>query len=251
MRPRRVIAVWGVPRSVSTAFEKTFAERADTTVVHEPFTDCYYFGRARRSGRYGDQPHKADRDGPWAVAEIDRASGPVVFVKDLAFQSEPYLPDDVLARLTNTFIVRHPASVLASLNPLKPDFTEDEFGFLALGRLWHRVVHTLGQPPVVVEGDAFRSHPEEVLCDYCDRVGLDFDRRMLHWNDGRIRPWSADERESQAKWHATLEHSTGILPPVPRPPVSVPARFAAAYGRAVRIYEEISAAAPVRRPIIA
>ncbi|MEH1017000.1 hypothetical protein V6U90_28370 [Micromonospora sp. CPCC 206060] len=247
--PRRTIAVWAAPRSVSTAFEKTFANRSDTTVVHEPFTDCYYFGRARRSDRYGEQPHKADRDGRWAVAQIDGNDGPVVFVKDLAFQAEPYLSDDYLAGITNTFILRHPATVLASLSPLKPDFTEEEFGFLALGRLWRRV-HALGQSPVVVEGDTFRSRPAAVLGEYCDRVGLAFDPRMLHWNDGRIRPWSPDEQESQAKWHATLESSTSIIPPATRPPVPVPARLRPAYDRAVRIYEEICDAR-VRRPIVA
>ncbi len=240
MAQRRVIAAWAVPRSVSTAFEMTFVRRPGTAVVHEPFTDCYYFSRSRRSDRYGDQPHKHDRDGAWAAAQIAREPGPTVFVKDLCFQAEPYLSDEFLAAVTSTVIVRRPDAVLASLCPLKPGFTEDEFGFLALERLWRRLTDGARAEPVVVDGDVFRERPEPVLRDYCARLGLAFAPQMLHWPRGRIREWSADERESQAKWHHTLEHSTAILPPEPRRPVEVPPGFDAAYERAWRVYGEVS-----------
>jgi hypothetical protein len=246
---RRVIALWAVPRSVSTAFEMTFARRPDTEVVHEPFTDCYYFSRVRRSDRYGDQPHKHRRDGAWAVEQIERCPAPVAFVKDLCFQAEPYATERFLHATTNTVILRSPDAVLASLAPLKPDFTDDEFGFLALERMWRRLVHGDTPEPVVVEGDVFRAHPEYVLRDYCARVGVAFVPEMLHWPRGRIREWSPDERESQAKWHRTLESSTGILPPrEPDPEVRVPPQLAGTYRRAWEIYDEVSAYAlrPVR-----
>jgi hypothetical protein len=242
--PGQVIALWAVPRSVSTAFEKTFSRRADTQVVHEPFTDCYYFSSARRSARYGDQPHKVGCDPAAAVAAIRAPSGaPLVFVKDLCFQAEPYLSEEFLGSVTNTFILRHPRVVLASLTPLKPTFSEDELGYLALDRLWHRVVDGLGQPPIVVDGEMFRARPADVLRAYCEAVGVDFEPGMLHWPDGRIREWSTDEQESQARWHRTLEGSTGILPPVPQPPVPVSAERRPAYERAEQIYRRISARA--------
>jgi hypothetical protein len=33
-----------VPRSISTAFERVFVERDDFEVLHEPFSDAYYYG---------------------------------------------------------------------------------------------------------------------------------------------------------------------------------------------------------------
>ncbi len=240
---RRVVCAWATPRSVSTAFEKTFTQRTHTTVVHEPFTDCYYFGPRRRSSRYGARA--ACGDPATAIADIlDRPSAPEVFVKDLAFQAEPYLTDRFLTVVTSTFLIRHPRFVYRSLLPLKGDFTEEEFGFTALHRLFTRVTVATGQPPVVVDGTQFQRSPETVLRRYCAGVGLDFDPAMLHWADGRIRPWRPGEEESQAKWHAALEASHRILPPQPTDnEVHVPPGRRAAFDRAVDIYEEISAAA--------
>ncbi|MFT2017323.1 hypothetical protein ACMA1D_15980 [Streptomyces sp. 796.1] len=236
----QVVAVWAVPRSVSTAFEKTFSRRSDTEVVHEPFTDCYYFGPERRSRRYGDRAQCAAYDRQAAGAQLRSGAAPVSFVKDLAFQAGPYLGDEVLHRTVNTFILRHPRRVLPSLTPLKPDFTEDEFGYTALYALFQRVVRELGQPPVVVEGDVFRAHPEAVLRGYCDRVGLAFQPAMLHWPDGHIRSWSAGEAESQAKWHKTLEASRTVLPPDAPGEVVVAPERRGQYERAEEIYAELT-----------
>jgi len=237
---RRVIALWAVPRSVSTAFEKALSRHPQVGVVHEPFTDCYYFGRERRSSRYGLQPAKAGFDAAAAGRAIDAQRSPVVFVKDLAFQARPYVADDFLASVTNTFIVRHPAVVLRSLQQLKPDFTEDEFGFIALHGLWKRV-HQLGHRRVVVEGDGFRADPVGVLRRYCAAVGVEFVPKMLSWSDVRIRVWDASEEQSQARWHRTLESSVGVIPPSPREAVDVPPQQRGSYDRALEVYMSIAA----------
>jgi hypothetical protein len=36
------VALWAVPRSISTAFERVFVERDDFEVLHEPFSASYY-----------------------------------------------------------------------------------------------------------------------------------------------------------------------------------------------------------------
>lgn len=238
--PFRAVALWAVPRSVSTAFEKTFACRSDASVAHEPFTDCYYFSRRRRSSRYGSQPGKQGYTGAVAARLMTGGDRPVRFTKDLAFQAEPYLTDAVLESVTSTFILRHPRVVLRSLTPLKPDFTEDEFGYLALHRLFTRVADRADGPPVVVDGEEFRDRPGAVLRDYCARIGLGFEEAMLQWNDGRIREWRPDEQLSQGRWHHTLESSHTILPPAPEHDIEVPNDRAEMYERAVDIYREIS-----------
>ena len=37
-----ILAFWVHPRSLSTAFERVFLERADFRVLHEPFSALYY-----------------------------------------------------------------------------------------------------------------------------------------------------------------------------------------------------------------
>ncbi|WP_051468298.1 hypothetical protein [Actinomadura oligospora] len=215
---RSAVALWAVPRSVSTALEKSLSQHPDVGPVHEPFTDCYYFSERRRSGRYGDQPHKLSYGMTDVDAQLQAVTVPVPLIKDLCFQAEPYVTDDRLAAWSNVFVVRHPARVWLSLSRLKPDFTEDEFGFTALDRMWGRVVGDLGLPGRIVEGDRFRRHTRAVLHDLCHWLGLGFDGRMTSWADGRIRPWSPDECESQRKWHRVLEGSRGVLPPDPELP---------------------------------
>ena len=237
------VLLWAVPRSVSTAFEKTFAQRADFTVIHEPFTDCYYFGPDRRSRRYGDQPSRSGYTARAACQAVSESAGKRVFAKDLCFQAEPYVDEAFLEKVTSTFILRAPQVVLASLAPLKPDFTEDEFGYTAMERLWKRVTSVSPVPPVVVEGDRFRESPRATLEAYCQRIGVPFSADMLYWEHGAIRRWEPHERDSQAKWHSTLESSHGILPvtggPKPARKPELPAHLSAALATAERIYEMI------------
>ena len=49
-----IVALWAAPRCVSTAFLKTFSQRSDTKIIHEPFCNVYYFSQWRISDRFGD-----------------------------------------------------------------------------------------------------------------------------------------------------------------------------------------------------
>ncbi len=237
-RAGRGIAIWAVPRSVSTAFEKTFTCLPNVRVVHEPFANCYYFGPARRSNRYGNAQKIADFNGAQAMQGTKPLAGETVVFKDLCFQAASYVSDEFLASVTNTFILRHPDLVIASLRTLKPDFTEEELGFGAFGEIFERVA-CFGQSRIVVEGEILRTAAGPVLRAYCDLVGLPFEPKMLQWRSGRIRRWAPHEAESQAKWHSTLEASTGIEPPSREcpPPAS---DLGSAYNRAVAIYNQVA-----------
>jgi hypothetical protein len=211
----RPIVLWAVPRSVSTAFERSFQQHPAVEVVHEPFTDCYYFGPQRRSARYGELPagSTAARQPDQIMSVLLAVRPKTVFVKELAFQGEPFASDDFLGRVRNAIILRSPERVLRSLQPLKPDHTAEEFGFDALWRLWLRMTKLGLELPPVVDGDTFRVAPEAVLRGFCRRIGEPFTDAMLRWPLGSIRIWRSHEAESQARWHHTLEASTGVLPP--------------------------------------
>ena len=53
------VALWSVPRSISTAFERVFVERDDLEFLHEPFSAAYYFSEDRPSDRYADEERHA------------------------------------------------------------------------------------------------------------------------------------------------------------------------------------------------
>ena len=242
----RILALWAVPRSTSTAFAKAISGGEGVRVLHEPFTDCYYFGPQRRSSRYGDSPVVAGFDAAAAqefilsaAAEPDR-----IFVKDLAFQAYHYLQDDLLSKLTSTVLIRHPQRVMASLLRLKPDFTEEELGFQALDALSQRITRLQGRPPAIIEGEQFRAQPRQTLLHFCTTNGLPFSEAMLRWGSGSLRPWLPHESESQRKCHATLENSQTILPPSGSlPALDISGQHQAMLERALEIYDRLTAPA--------
>ncbi len=209
----QIVILWCVPRSASTAFEKAFQQRADTTVVHEPFTDSYYFGRKRRSFRYGDVDYSSQCDAQTAERTILNNAAPVTFVKELAFQAVHYVSDSLLSQAKHAFLIRSPRATYGSLRVLKPDFTEEEFGFESLLTLHERISSVLGMTTWIIDSQTFRAEPTRVFSEYCNWLGIDFDAHMLTWNPGPIRVWQSHESESQAKWHKTLEASNSVLPP--------------------------------------
>lgn len=213
--------LWATPRSVSTAFGRCMAAHPDVTLIHEPFTETYYFGPERKSVRYGDllQSTSFGACAAKAVNGMLRKEGTVntVFIKELAFQGEPFIDDNIVERGTHTLIVRRPKVVAASLKKLKPDFSEDEFGFQAVERIRKRCLRA-GKHVIVVDGDHFRAEPRAILIEVCLRMGILFNTSMMAWESGAIKQWKPHEKESQAKWHRTLEGSKGILPPAPPQP---------------------------------
>lgn len=210
--------LWATPRSVSTAFGRCMAAHPDVTLVHEPFTETYYFGPERKSVRYGDLLQPTSFGACAARAVNDRlrkaAAASTVFVKELAFQGEPFIDQDIVEQGTHTLIVRRPEVVASSLKKLKPDFSEDEFGFQAIDRIRKRCLRA-GKRLLVVDGDHFRAEPRAILTEVCARIGILFNASMMEWENGAIKQWEPHERESQARWHRTLERSKTILPPAP------------------------------------
>lgn len=238
-----ILALWAVPRSTSTAFAKAISGSPGVRVLHEPFTDCYYFGPQRRSKRYGDSITVAGFDAAAAKELILSAAAATdrIFVKDLAFQAFHYLQDDLLHQLTSTVLIRHPRRVMASLLRLKPDFTEEELGFQAVDALYQRITTLQGRPPAIIEGEQFRAHPRQTLLHFCATHGLPFSDAMLSWGSGSLRPWLPHESESQQKWHATLESSRTILPPSGSlPALQLSAQHQAMLERAMAIYDRLA-----------
>jgi hypothetical protein len=239
----KVVALWGAPRCVSTAFEKTFSQRPDTEILHEPFSFVYYFSQWRRSDRFGDYKEKYSYSSDEVIKDIKSRVAPVVFFKDLAFQALPYINEefkDFIDSITNTFIVRHPHEVLASWYKVEGGVSEEEFGFIALDRAWSIITEELGKEAIVVEANRFRRNPKQILTDYCQRIQIEFDPRMLSWEDGKVQQWNNREAEYHAPWHKTLDNSTGIIPPSENCQVNIHPEDVDMVERAVKVYQKLS-----------
>lgn len=204
MTDTKPIALWSVPRSLSTAFERVFVERDDFEVLHEPFSAAYYYGTDRLSDRYSDEEPKADYSYESVLREVLRPREKRVFLKDMAYQAKGVLDPGFIASFANTFIIRDPKYVIASLEKMWPDFTLEETGFEQV--YWaFRYATEAGEDPVVVDAMTFSENPEAVLSAYCEHLGVPFDPRSLSWESREVEEW-----EMWDEWHDRAQQSTGI-----------------------------------------
>jgi hypothetical protein len=198
------IALWAVPRSLSTVFERSFVERDDLEVLHEPFSASYYYGEDRLSDRYSDVEPEAEYNYDRVVADVLRPRQKRVFLKDMAYHAKAVMGPEFISSFVNTFILRDPKYVLSSLHKMWPDFTLEETGYEEL--YWaFRYATEAGEDPVVVDAMTFSEDPVGILSAYCERVGLPFQPEALSWEPGEVEEWKRWEG-----WHEAAQRSTGV-----------------------------------------
>lgn len=196
-----VLALWAVPRSRSTAFERMMLQRGDLDVVHEPFSYLVASGQFTVDGVTVDS----------LTALLDRLLAKAVrrpvFIKETTdYEYGPLLHDARLyRRVRNTFLIRRPEDVVASYYALKPEMTLEEVGFHRLHELFEAVRAATGEVPVLLDADELVREPAALVRTYCRRVGLAFRPESLQWSAGDRPEWGLTER-----WHREVSASTGF-----------------------------------------
>ena len=234
MTQSKPVALWAVPRSISTAFERVFVERDDFEVLHEPFSASYYYGEDRLSDRFADAEPKAEYSYERVLEDVFRPREHRVFLKDMAYQAKKVLSPEFASRFVNTFIVRDPKYVLVSLYEMWPDFTLEETGYEDLYRLF-RYATDAGEDVAVVDAMTFSENPTGVLAAYCEHLEVPFRSGSLTWESGDVSEW--DDWEG---WHEDAQSSTGIEPAERRDP-ELPEDLQAVYEQCLPYYYELAA----------
>jgi len=134
------VALWAVLRSGSTALERVFVERGDFKVFHEPFSVSYYYSPERRSDRFAEAEAKQEYGHEQILDLMLGVEEKPVYFKDMAYHVAGIMSRELVSRFTNTFIIRNPAAVIASLNRFWPDFTLEETGYEQQHRLFELAV---------------------------------------------------------------------------------------------------------------
>ena len=199
------IALWAVPRSLSTAFERIFVERDDFEVLHEPFSASYYYSRQRLSDRYADVEPDAQYNYENVLKDVLKPREKRVFVKDMAYHAKRLLSPEFASNFSNTFIIRDPKYVIASLHKMWPDFTLEETGFEQSYNLFRYATEVNGEEVAVVDAMSFSENPTGILAVYCERLGIPFDQDSLSWESREVEEW-----EMWDEWHGEAQQSTGI-----------------------------------------
>lgn len=205
-----IISMWSGPRNISTTMMRSFANRADTAAIDEPFYG-YYLALSGADHPYRKETLDAYPSAFEAV--IDRIgqarAKPVLFLKHIAY----HLPDDAdlsfLAAHRNFLLIRDPRAMLASFAD-KFDDAAPIIRSFAIARRIFEFLSARGTAPPVVDAADILSAPENMLRGLCGELGLRFDSAMLAWAPGprpEDGPWAAH-------WYDAVRASTGFKPPV-------------------------------------
>ena len=232
-----ILAMWGTPRSVSTAFERMMIQRGDFEVQHEPFSVCYYLSEDRISARFENEPAMPGYDYRRVLADIyARAEERPVFLKDMGYHISR-LPDlSFLADFENTFIIRRPDQALPSLFHMWPDFTLEEAGYEPLYRVFNIVADDSGKTPVVIDSSDLLDKTEATVRAFCRAVDIPFMPEALSWEAGARPEWKLWQ-----DWHRDASQSTGFEKASANRYVSVDddPRLQRAYQASLTYYEKL------------
>ncbi len=208
----KIIALWAVPRSTSTAFEWMMRQRGDLDCLHEPFGEAWYQGEDPLWPRFkpGDKTTPGlTIESVWEDIKRRARKGPV-FIKDFPHYLSHMWTPEFLANFSHAFLIRDPSKTISSMFDKWPDFDEREVGFPEQRALFDLLTALSGSPPPVIDSDDLLEEPDAMVKAFCAAVEIPFLPDALSWEPG------ADTSDYSwwdgGSFHANLRDSTGLKP---------------------------------------
>lgn len=218
------IAMWSGPRNISTAMMRSFGSRPDTAVVDEPFYAAYL----ATSGVVHPMNAEVLASQPNDWREVVRALlGPVPAGKAIYYQKHmthhmlPAFGRDWMREMSNAFLIRDPAAVLASYVLKRDEVCLADIGVVRQRELFDEVADRLGFAPPVIDGADVLAAPSRVLAKLCEALGIEYTDAMLQWEPGR----RATDGVWAPAWYNAVERSSRFESPAPRSAVQLPDRL--------------------------
>ena len=233
------IAMWSGPRNLSTAMMYSFAARGDAAVWDEPFYAAYL----RATGI--DHPmrdeiiaaHDPDADSVAAACTGDIPDGKAIYYqKHMTLHMIPEFDRGFMRNLTNVFLIRHPARVVASYSKKREHPTLADIGFVQQAELFDQVAGWMGRAPVVIDSADIRTDPAGALSRLCAALGIPFTDAMLRWPAGP-KPFDG---VWAPHWYNAVHASTGFDEPEGALP-DLPPAAQALVDQALPHYERLAA----------
>jgi hypothetical protein len=209
-----------VPRTVSTAFERSMMARGDHKVFHEPWNSEYIY-----RNHLGSAPSEEliQAGGYEGVKELfyKYAEQKHVYVKDMIWViQEELLNDEALLSDPNvvlTILIRNPSLSIESffLKISKgadldqaTEITRWVFRYDALVRLAEKYHKIRGEWPLIVEAEELCTIPASVMQNYCQKAAIPFLPEALVWEKTMPEEW-----EHTKRLHEDAAESKGFFIP--------------------------------------
>ena len=201
--------MWSGPRNLSTAMMYAFGARRDCAVWDEPLY-AYYLARTGLAHPMADKIIAAGETDLERVKA--RCLGPVpdgrrlFYQKHMTHHLQAGADHRWIAGMTNVFLIRHPARVIASYQKKHILPEQADIGFAQQAELFNQLCQINGQAPLVIDSADIRDNPEKMLTVLCSRIGISFDPAMLAWPAGG-HPSDGVWAEH---WYGAVWRSTGF-----------------------------------------
>lgn len=234
----KIIAMWSGPRNLSTAMMRSFGRRADCTAVDEPFYAAYLKATGLNHPMRDEILSDGETD-PLVVAEQCLnfpPEGKIAYQKHMTHHMIEAFPTDWIAQVTNVFLLRDPARVLASYANKTDQVTAEDIGFHKQYELMQKVQELNGQTPIVIDSNDIRANPKEALTALCAAIGIPFSDKMLNWKKGQHEEDGVWGRH----WYDAIWNSTGFAGADTRPMPELDGKLAQIEAEVRPLYEAMS-----------
>lgn len=202
---------------------RSFGARGDCCAMDEPFYAAYLHATGLKHPLYQEIIDDGLIDPADVVGHcLGATDKPISYQKHMCHHMIKGFPLDWLGQVTNVFLLRDPARVLASYAVKVETVSAEDIGFPQQRALMEQVIAG-GGTPIVVEAADIRRNPQKMLEALCSAIGIAFDPAMLSWEAG--------EREEDGvwakHWYDAVWKSTGFAPAETTSLPTLPAPLAA------------------------
>ena len=232
------IAMWSGPRNLSTAMMYAFSSRSDCAVIDEPFYAAYLHASGEihpmQDAILASQPLRYDQVISQCLSPAPQ-NKPVFYQKQMTHHMLPDTPLDWLQDLTNVFLIRHPARVIASYQQKREDPALNDIGFAQQAVIYDAVL-AMGQQPVVIDSDDILNDPAGMLTRLCESVGIPFEEGMLRWQPGG----NPADGVWAPHWYGSVWKSDGLHASSPSPLPRLSPTLDSVCQEALPLYEKMA-----------
>ncbi len=212
MKTKR-ICLWSGPRNISTTLMYSFAQRSDTQVFDEPL--YAYYLKNTKAKEYHPSAERIlstmENDGEKIIEmTLGYHEKPIVFFKHMTHHLLN-LDRSFMKECVNIILTRDPVEMLPSFDKVIQNPTIDDVGY-ALHTDLVRYFESQNIQFIVLDAKNVLLNPKSTLEKVCNKIGIPFDQRMLHW-PATTRP---EDGVWAKHWYSNIHSSTGFIPYKPK-----------------------------------
>lgn len=213
----RVVHTWSGPRSLSTAFMYSFAQRPDCKTFDEPLYAAFLRKFPAVSRPYREELLAAEQETSDEVLHklIDTAkTGKLVFAKHMARHCMDDLDPNLLIEpgSRHIILVRNPLELIMSWNVKAGVHNEtnssEVTGLLDLMSIYTKIRRLTNMAPLIVDMDSLKKDPERILRAICRSLDIPFFIEQLSWPAG---PKPGLDGMWAPYWYDGVHKSTGFV----------------------------------------